>query len=165
MIIDNAERVIRYVELDESGVPCHVNFHTHTGRADEETWFAALVQAATDNGHTIVRLCNHAARCKNPKANEIEADGSGGIRATKNAPQALDKIHLWDAATMQRTFLTVPIEGTDHQMVVRMEPGEMKTDGAFFVDRAGVFSFRSNVAPGADPLEPSYKEPAHGAFR
>ena len=80
MIIDDAERILRYVELDASGTPISECLSTRYGGDDEEMRFAALVEEAARKGRTIVRLCNHEEGCSNPFLHKIEGDGNGGLR-------------------------------------------------------------------------------------
>lgn len=152
--VDTEDRTARYIELDASGEPMHECLHSGPsfGRSiDEEEWFALLVVEAEVNGHTIVRLCNHEARCRNPKLGDIESDGNGGIRAKADKPNALQGVELWKPE-MERKFVLARDEREEGlHRVVRMEPGEwtqeMLDEGDFVITKKGIFDWRRRGVP------------------
>ena len=124
MIFDDVERIIRYVELNTNGEPFHECLSARIGGADEEERWSALVEESAHHGQSIVRLCNHEARCCNPVLTEIESDGRGSIQAKADYPDALDSIEFWDATTMERKFVTVTDTHDNTRRVVRLERNE-----------------------------------------
>lgn len=123
MIIDTAIRVLRYVELDGAGRPC-AEMTASIFHGTEEGAFTELVAAAAQNGHTIVRLCNHDEGCRAPRLDEIEGDGRGGFRAKARFPGALRNVERWDEATMLRAFVPVYDEIAKVTYVVRLDAGQ-----------------------------------------
>ena len=89
------ERNLRYVELDSSGVPFHENWKSWAdGPTEGEVW-ADLVQLAQDRGHTLIRISADNPRTdRNPRLDEIEGDGRGGIRAKAGKPNAMKGVRL-----------------------------------------------------------------------
>ena len=89
------ERNLRYVELDPTGVPFHENWKSWSdGPTEAEVW-ADLTSLAADRGHTLVRIAADNPRTdRNPRLDEIESDGKGGIRARAVKPEALKGVRL-----------------------------------------------------------------------
>lgn len=134
MIYDNAERIIRYVELDSTGVPFHSN--THAGSptnsdgspASEEEFFAHLQGLSTSRGQSLIRLCNHGEH-NAPHPDDIESDGNGGVRAKPEYPDALNEVEFWHPS-MERAFVVITDERGDEpvQRVARFEPDQWTED-------------------------------------
>lgn len=151
--IDTAIRIVRYVELDAAGVPFHVaEVDVIGGGKTEGEVYREVQRLARTAGRSLVRLCNHD-RCLLPDAGDLESDGRGGIRGRSERT----KFDLWDDS-MRRTFLKVRVEGVSSEVVVRMEPDQIKHGdlerGEFYVDGAGVFSYREFAVEAPDPGSP-----------
>lgn len=89
------ERNLRYVELDTNGNPFHENWKSWVDGPDEETVWADLVDAATAKGHTLIRISADDPRTdRNPRLDEIQSDGRGGIMAKPAHPNALRNVRF-----------------------------------------------------------------------
>jgi len=90
------ERNLRYVELNENGIPFHENWKMwFDGPSEDEMW-SEMTAMAADRGHTLLRIAtDDPKRDRNPRLVEIEGDGNGGIRAKDAYPDAMRDVKIF----------------------------------------------------------------------
>lgn len=81
---------IRYVELDPSGKPFHENCISWENGPTEATLWEELKASAALKGQTLKRIRGNCSL----RLIEIESDGSGGIKARRDFPRALEGLTI-----------------------------------------------------------------------